>query len=620
VNVQLLLDPMLRPVLLPLAAGVLCLLLPGRGRLRSAVGVVAAAATVVVAWPLFRAGAAGTLGGGRWLRLDGLAGVVLLFVAAFGLVVAVYSAGFLRGRGRQREYWAYLLWTVGASAGAVLANDLLLLLVLWGFLGTTLWLMIGLGGPDAAGAAKKSFLIVGATDAAMLLGVVIFRELTGTTRMDAVTLFLQGGAAHAAFLCIVAAALAKAGALPFHTWVPECGAHAPAPVAAFLPASLDKLLGIYLLARCVGDLFVVTEAMRALLMFVGAATIVAAVMVALVQHDLKRLLSYHAVSQVGYMVLGVATGTAVGVAGGLFHMLNHTMYKSGLFLGAGAVERAAGTTDLDRLGGLARRMPRTFGAFLVSALAISGIPPLNGFASKWMVYQGVLEVGRAGGTLWIACLLAAMAGSALTLASFVKVLHAAFLCPPPAELRARDPKEVGWTMWATPAALAAACLAFGVFAYGLPLRHLVAPMVGGPILFAGVWWSGTATLMLGIAIAAGGLGMAVALRGRVRRTPPWIGGQALDSTWVAGVPVGPSRRLEVTGVDFYDTIERLPGIRGVYALARRKLFDLYEGSSAATFYFVGALRRAHTGLLPLYVTWVVVGLLAVLYVLLEGRI
>jgi NADH:ubiquinone oxidoreductase subunit 5 (subunit L)/multisubunit Na+/H+ antiporter MnhA subunit len=301
-------------------------------------------------------------------------------------------------------------------------------------------------------------------------------------------------------------------------------------------------------------------------------------------------------------------------------MLNHTMYKSGLFLGAGAVERASGTTDLDRLGGLVRRMPLTFAAFLVCAFAISGIPPLNGFASKWMVYQGVLELSGSGNGLWIVWLLAAMAGSALTLASFVKVLHATFLCAPPAELTRRDPHEVGWTMWLPPAALAAACVGFGVFAFRLPLPYLVEPMVNGPVVLPGLWWAGTATWMLGIAFAAGGLGLWIAQRGHVRRTPAWIGGESLATTWISGVPAGATRRIEVTGVDFYETIEALPVLRRMYALARRKWFDLYEGGTAVTFYVVGALRRAHTGALPVYLTWMVLGLLAVLYVVLAGGV
>ena len=218
--------------------------------------------------------------------------------------------------------------------------------------------------------------------------------------------------------------------MPFHTWVPDFGEKVDAPVSAFLPASLDKLLGIYLLARCVLDLFVPTPAMYGMLMLLGAVTVISAVLMALVQHDLKRLLSYHAVSQVGYMILGIGTGTAIGLAGGLFHMLNNTVYKTALFLCAGVIEKETGTTDLDRLGGLAKLMPVTFLTCTVAALSISGIPPLNGFASKWMIYQGIISGGEGAGLGWIVWLAVAMLGSALTLASFVKVLHATFLCKP----------------------------------------------------------------------------------------------------------------------------------------------------------------------------------------------
>lgn len=210
--------------------------------------------------------------------------------------------------------------------------------------------------------------------------------------------------------------------------MPDYGEQADAPVTAFLPASLDKLLGIYLLFRAATGLFQMNGSMQFVLLAVGASTtVLAAVMMALVQHDLKRLLSYHAVSQVGYMLLGIGTGLPLGLAGGLFHMLNHAMYKSCLFLCAGNVETKAGTTDLDRLGGLARLMPVTFTATLIASLAISGIPPLNGFASKWMIYQGLVDLGGQGGFWWVVWLATAMFGSALTLASFVKVLHSVFL-------------------------------------------------------------------------------------------------------------------------------------------------------------------------------------------------
>lgn len=172
------------------------------------------------------------------------------------------------------------------------------------------------------------------------------------------------------------------------------------------------------------------QAMNTVLMITGSITIVAAVMMALIQHDLKKLLGYHAVSQVGYMVLGIGTGNPLGIAGGLFHMVNNAIYKSCLFLSGGAVEKRTGTTNLEKLGGFAKIMPISFVTFLIASLAISGVPPLNGFASKWLIYQGIIETVRNGGYLWVLWLVAAMFGSALTLASFMKLTHAVFLGQP----------------------------------------------------------------------------------------------------------------------------------------------------------------------------------------------
>ena len=237
--------------------------------------------------------------------------------------------------------------------------------------------------------------------------------------------------------------------MPLHTWIPDCAEKAPIPVTAFLPASLDKLLGIYLLARIVMNIFVMNKAMNIVLLAVGAITIIAAVMMALVQHNLKKLLSYHAVSQVGYMVLGIGTANPIGIAGGIFHMLNHAIYKSCLFLSGGNVEQESKTTDLSKLGGLAKFMPITFITFLIASLSISGIPPFNGFVSKWMVYQGLVQRLTVNGErlTTIICLVAAMIGSALTLASFMKLVHATFLGQLAKGQTTKRINEASWTMW-----------------------------------------------------------------------------------------------------------------------------------------------------------------------------
>jgi len=613
---QLITHPMALPVVFPLLAGLVCLLIPNRASgLRSVLSVLSAAIVLALVWPLFQQ--AGT----SWdplpwlsLRVDVLSAFILLAVAFFGLLIAVYSVGYMKDHPRHRAYFTYLLWTLGVSCGVVLANDLLVLLVFWGFLGLTLYLMAGLTGPVAAEAARKSLMIIGGTDALMLLGIVIFWHLTGSTRMDGIAMALDSPQAYTAFLTILAGAFAKAGAVPFHTWVPGFGEHTDAPVSAFLPASLDKLLGIYLLARCVLDLFIPTPAIYGMLMLLGAVTVISAVMMALVQHDLKRLLSFHAVSQVGYMILGIGTGTAIGLAGGLFHMLNNTIYKSSLFLCAGVVEKQTGTTDLDRLGGLARLMPITFISCTIAALSISGIPPLNGFASKWMIYQGIISSGESGGLTWIIWLAVAMLGSALTLASFVKVLHATFLCKPSADIRKMTIRESHPSMLLPLLVLSALCVVFGVFAFQLPLGRMIFPIV--QIEAPGVWWAGLATIMILLSVAAGLIMYALTMRGgKLRRVSTYIGGEQMQDVYISGNQQDTQRHVEVTGVDFYNTIEQLPGLQRFYVLTRARVFDIYDILRRGSIYVVQMLRSLHTGVLPVYLRWFVTGLVLVVWVI-----
>jgi formate hydrogenlyase subunit 3/multisubunit Na+/H+ antiporter MnhD subunit len=482
----------------------------------------------------------------------------------------------------------------------------------WGFLGLTLYMLVMTGGPKAAGAAKKTMVIVGGTDALLVLAVAIVWVMTGSTSLTQESIPTVTGLSAFAFILFACAAFAKAGAMPFHSWIPDTAEHAPTSVVAYLPASVDKLLGIYLLARVSLYLFNLTPGMQLMVLIVGAFTIIAAVMMALVQHDLKRLLSYHAVSQVGYMVLGVATLNPIGVAGGLFHMINHAIYKGCLFLCAGSVENEEGTTDLDSLGGLARYMPITFVSCVLAALAISGIPPLNGFVSKWMVYQGIIEMGRSGGYIWVLWLVAAMFGSALTLASFMKVLHAVFL-----GIRGRQggavPKEAGLAMAIPMLVLAALCLAFGIFAFAVPLSGFILPAINGVSwlsvpdisLWLGWWSPGMATLLIVVGVV---FGLMIYLAGRLK-------GTRTSSMYVGGEILTPEER--VTGTDFYTTVSDMGFFSTMYRWAESRAFDTYDIGRSISFYFIRGFRAAHTGILPEYLTWSLAGLLVLVILLLR---
>lgn len=583
-------------ILAPIIAGCLCLLIP---RIKEMLAVLASLAIFIFTGILFFNRPLNT----NFLVLDNLSGFILLAIGLFSFLIVLYSLKSMAGKARLKEYYTYILWTIGASCGAVLANNLILLLVFWGFLGFTLYLLIGLGGPDAAFAAKKTFIIVGGSDAIMIMGIGIIWFLTGSLEMNKISLPLNTAIPILAFILIAIASFAKAGAMPFHTWIPSCAEPAPLPVVAFLPASLDKLLGIYLLARISMDIFILNpnSAMSILLLIVGSVTIIAAVMMALIQHNAKKLLSYHAVSQVGYMVMGIGTGLPIGIVGGLFHMLNNAIYKYCLFLTAGNVEYKTGTTDLDRLGGLGRVMPITFFCCLIAALSISGVPPFNGFVSKWMVYQGIIQLGSNGNKLWPIWLSAAMFGSALTLASFMKLTHTIFL----GKDRERRKNEVGWTMWLPAVILAVLCIIFGVFAYQIPIKYFFKPAVAG-INYTGIWSPGLATTLIIIGII---LGFIIYLLGSLKNVrvdnTPFYGGEILPDT------------ARVTGTEFYQTIKDIGILKYVYLKAEEKFFDIYDQSTKCTLYFSRVFRRLHNGILPTYLAWCLLGMIILFIIFLR---
>ncbi len=546
----------------------------------------------------------------RFFRFDNLSNFVGLFVVVFSFLTLIYSFGFMCQKKGLFRYYLYIILTMLASLGAVFSNNLILFVAFWGFSGLLLYLLIDFGDKERTTyTAKKAFVIIGGTDALMLLGLAFIWQLSGSLQMDKISIALNSKTAIWAYLCLAAGAFAKAGAMPLHTWIPDTAEDAPTPVTAFLPASLDKLLGIYFLARISLDMFQMNSAMNTFLMAVGSFTIIAAVMMALIQHDLKRLLGYHAVSQVGYMVLGIGTGNPVGIAGGLFHMLNHAIYKSCLFLGGGAVEKETGTTDLEKLGGLGKNMPITFVTFLIAAFAISGVPPFNGFVSKWMVYQGVIESGKTGSGLWVVWLVAAIFGSALTLASFMKAIHAVFMGQPSSEQRssANNRRETDPTMWIPTVTLATLCVVFGVFAYQIPLKFFIFPSISQVVAFSGMW---SASLATGLILAGIVVGVVIYLLGtatKTRTTDIFVGGEMLKD----------QPDMRVSGTEFYDTIRELGILRAIYNKAEAGLFDIYVQAKNIVFGIGKFFQYLHNGILSTYLVWTLLGMIGLFWAILR---
>ncbi len=535
------------------------------------------------------------------LKLYHFSGFILLAAAALSFLVVLYTTVFMKGKSGTKLFFACMLFTLALVNGAVLANNLAVMLFFWEGILATMFVLIMVGGKKAYKTSVKAVVIAGLTDLMMMLGIGIAGYLAKTLTMDQIRLPITGWGT-LAFVLLMVGAVSKAGSMPFHTWIPDAADDAPMPFMAFLPGALEKLLGIYLVSRICLDLFEFEHGspMSLVLMILGAATILLAVMMALVQKDFKRLLSYHAVSQVGYMILGIGTGLPVGIVGGLFHMLNNAVYKCCLFLTAGAVEKQAGTTDLHHISGLGKKMPVTFICFLVAAASIAGFPLTNGFFSKELIFDGALESN-------IIFYIIAAIGAFFTPISFLKLGHAVFLGKPTKETK--DVKEAPLGMLIPMAVLAVSCLVLG-FGKSFMISHVFEPILGHGAEAGEHIGGHTNWLLVGISAAS-----------------------LLLATWdhYRGF------RRTGAGLSSADHYHDAPVLKTIYHMAQKKYFDPYHlggyvirgyaslslkiNDGISWFYdvavvrFVGffsnLLKRAHNGSQSRYALWVLMGLVLI---------
>ncbi|HKK41070.1 MAG TPA: complex I subunit 5 family protein [Bacteroidales bacterium] len=538
------------------------------------------------------------------LNIDNIARIVVLLIFLFSFLISIYSLNYTQ-RGRQiNGYYSYILLTAALSALAVTADNLLLFIFCWGILGLLLYKLIKGYDEESSSTAKKTMILIGGSDTIMLLGLGIIYKINGSFSISAGQISTASALGAAAFIAMLTGSFTKAGAFPFHTWVPDFAKKAPASSTALLPASLDKLLGIYFMFRICTSLFTLSEILTLLLVITGVVTIISGVMMALVQHNTKQLLGYHAVSQVGYMVLGLGLGNPVGIAGGLFHMVNHTMYKSGLFLVAGNIEDRYGTDQMEHLGGAARLMPLTFVSALIFSLSISGIPPLNGFASKWLIYQGIIDFGQGTGIanrLWMIWLGLAVLGSALTLASFIKFLAGIFLGR---TKNASTPRSGAKPLMTIPSLiLALLCLLTGIFASGYVIPRIIKPLYSG-FSGPGIWQSGLVAMLILVSVIVGIVTYLLTLTGKFRYEDSYIGGEKDQDLSRASV------------LDFYRTISSNKIFAGFYYGAVRKWFDIYDLGKKMVFSCSRVVSKWHTGILPLYVAWLITGLVTLMIIML----
>ncbi|KYK28006.1 MAG: hypothetical protein HXS48_12195 [Theionarchaea archaeon] len=396
------------------------------------------------------------------LYVDALSLFVALVLAGMATFSALYAVSYKKNDPRRGKFYTLFCLQVTGMMGLVLTGDMFNLYVFFEIMSVSTYALVAYNRKwDSAEAAFKLLTLGGVVSTFILFGVALLYAQYQTLNMvDLASKVTLSSVDLIAIALFITGFGLKAGFVPLHFWAADAYPAAPTPTGMLL-AGTFKQAGVYLLARTLYHVFQVMDVTSPLLVTIGVLTAFIGVMMALVQHDFKRLLSYHAVSQLGYIVAGVGLAAPLGVTGGLFHLMNHAMYKGLLFLCAGAVFYRIGTWDLDEMGGLSKKMPFTTLAFVVGALAISGIPPFNGFVSKWMLYVGTYEQGYYFYTVILILV------SVGTLSSFLKALDSAFFGQLKEEFK--NVKDVPILMKIPMAGLSFFCILFGVYP-ALPLR------------------------------------------------------------------------------------------------------------------------------------------------------
>ena len=560
------------------------------------------------------------------LRVDALSVFMASISSCFGVAAVLYSVADMSRReeveeGINRYYFGMLLFEA-SMVGLALAGDFLTAYLFWEVVGICSYVLIGFytGRKENVRASLKALLMTHIPGLFMLVGILLVWLNYGT--LDYASLPQMIGAypklISVPTALMVVGIMAKSVQAPLHTWLPEAGV-APSPVTAYLHAAAMVKAGVFLTARMLQVFSPAPLALGLSLSSIGAFSMVICVFMALAQSDVKRLFIYHTMSQIGYMFLGLGLLTPLGVSGALFHCLNHAVFKGLLFLCMGAVIYATGTRDLEELGGLASRMPFTAVCTLIGGLSLAGVPPFNGFVSKFLLYEACLQ---AGGPVYTAYCVAALFTSTVTLVSVLKLFHGAFLGPLPERLK--GVRDVPAEMKVPMGALSAVCILFGVYPQ-LPMRILITPatseIVGviephlrltylGIDTSLGMYNAVLVTSLIAVFTAVGALTYVASVR-----VPSSLSEDAVES-FVGGEAPSELLKVEETRISPYEfafPVDR--ALRRMYAVAERGGFDIvWTALACSALWLARALSRASPRSVNAYVACGVVLLLILLVV------
>ena len=413
------------------------------------------------------------------LEVDALSLFFGLLVATAVFAAMLYSFSYMSHDDNEPQYYTLFLMLCGGVMGLVLSGDLFNMFIMVEIL-TFAAVALTAFRNTVFGALEAAFkyLVVGSIGSSCILaGTIMLYAQAHTLNFAQLSAMIPGNlnlATVVAYALLFIGFCTKAFLVPFHPLAADAHGAAPAPVSVLISGVLTKS-GLYGIIRLTYILFRTMNlgTVQFWLVFLGSVSMFVCVTMALAQHDFKRLLAFHSISQIGYVLTAAGLATALGVSAGLYHAMNHTLFKGLLFLCAGAVLHETGTTDLDKLGGLSKKMPQTTVLFLIGAFSISGIPPFNGFASKWLIYQAAYQKGVESGNIgFLLVTICCLVTSTLTLASFVKVTQSVFFGQLPKEYE--NVREVSVGMRLAMGLLALLCIVTGLFP-GLVTTFLTEP-------------------------------------------------------------------------------------------------------------------------------------------------
>ena len=515
------------------------------------------------------------------LRLDGLGMLFALLILGIGLLVILYAHYYLATADHLGRLYAYLLLFMGSMLGVVLAENLILLLIFWELTSLSSFLLIAYWRRREAArrGAKLALAITGAGGLALLAGFLLLGEMVGSYELSVVLASGDAVRAHPHYLpmllLILLGAFTKSAQFPFHFWLPHAMA-APTPVSAYLHSATMVKAGVFLLAR----LFPVLSGTPQWTWWVGGvglATLLLGAVIALFKHDLKGLLAYSTISHLGLITALFGIGTPLAAVAGIFHVINHAIFKAGLFMAAGIIDHECGTRDMRRINGLWHYMPHTATLAMVAAAAMAGVPLANGFLSKEMFFAEAVSAGGQMRYGWLLPAAVTLAG-VFAVAYSLRFIHDVFFNGAPIDLP-RSPHEPPRWMKVPVEILVALCLLVGIFP-----AQTVAPI---------------------LAVAA-----AAVLQGPLPEYDLALWHGVSPALWMSAIAIVGGALLYLGRRPLYTLHERLEGrldaraiferaLEGVLALARRITTLLDSGSlqRQAALFIVSALALGGTGLL-----------------------